>query len=91
MRLEWTTDALSDLARLYDFLVVVNPRAAGKAIVSLTGVPDRLVQFPRLGERLEQYAPHEIRRIVVGGYEIRYEIKDSVIHILHLFHGREDR
>ena len=91
MRLEWTTDALSDLERIYDFLVVVNPRAAAKAVQALIQAPKRLAQFPRLGEQLDPYGPHEIRRIVVGRYEVRYEIKDTVISILHLFHAREDR
>ena len=91
MRLEWTDDALSDLARLHDFLVIVNPSAAAKAVESLIQAPGRLVEFPRLGERLDQYAPHEIRRLIVGRYEIRYEIRNDVISILHLFHAREDR
>jgi plasmid stabilization system protein ParE len=91
MRLEWTTDALSDLTHLHDFLSMVSPRAATRAVSSLIQAPERLIQFPRLGERLEQYAPHEIRRIIVADYEIRYEIKNSVIQILHLFHGREGR
>jgi plasmid stabilization system protein ParE len=91
VRLEWTTDALSDLGRVHDFLVAVNPSAAAKAVRSLIQAPERLVEHPRLGERIEQYSSLEIRRIVVGRYEIRYEIKDAVISVLHLFHTRENR
>jgi plasmid stabilization system protein ParE len=91
MRVEWTTDALSDLARLHDLLVIINPKAAAKAVQSLIRAPERLAEYPRLGERIEQYASGEIRRIIVGRYEIRYEIRNSVISILHLFHTREDR
>jgi plasmid stabilization system protein ParE len=91
MSLEWTSDALEDLARLHDFLIEVNNKAAAKAVLALTAAPERLLEYPRLGERLEQFAPHEIRRIIVGRYELTYEIKGSAISILHVWHTREDR
>ncbi|MHA3790503.1 hypothetical protein [Sphingomonas sp. YL-JM2C] len=33
--------------------------------------PDRLLDYPRIGEKLEAYAPREVRRIIVGNYELR--------------------
>ena len=39
---------------------------------------------------LFQFEPREVRRILAGGYEIRYEIEDSVIYVLRLGHTRED-
>ncbi len=32
-----------------------------------------------------------MRRILVGPYEVRYEIKDSTIFIMRLWHAREGR
>jgi hypothetical protein len=32
-----------------------------------------------------------VRRILVGHYEMRYEIVDSTIYLLRLWHTREDR
>jgi plasmid stabilization system protein ParE len=91
MKIEWSDDALSDLRRFNEFLARVNPSAAAKAIQSLTSAPDRLIRHPRLGERIERYAPREIRRIIVGRYEIRYEVIGSVINILRIWHTHEDR
>ena len=91
MKLQWTGNALGDLARLHDFLAEVNPAAAAKAIQSLVAAPERLVEFPRLGERIERYAPRDVRRIVVGRYELRYEVTDTVITVLRLWHTRESR
>jgi plasmid stabilization system protein ParE len=91
MRIDWADDALSDLGRLHDFLAGVNPSAAAKLILSLTTAPERLIEHPRLGERIEQYAPREVRRLVVGRYEIRYEIAGSVVRVLRIWHTREDR
>lgn len=91
MELKWTTKAVSDLDRLYDFLALVNRRSAARTIQSLTAAPKRLLEQPRLGERLEEFEPREVRRILIGHYEMRYEIQHSTIYVLRLWHTREDR
>lgn len=91
MRLKWTSSASADLARLYDFLAPVNKRAAIRTVQSLIAAPGRLLGHPRLGERLDEFEPREVRRIFVGQYELRYEIQKSTIYVLRLWHTREDR
>lgn len=91
MQLKWTGKALSDLVRPHDFLVTVNRPAAARAVRSLTAAPTRLLEHPYIGEKLEEFAPREVRRILVGRYEIRYEIQESTIYVLRLWHTREDR
>lgn len=91
MDLKWTSKALSDLARLYAFLAPVNRPAAARAVQALNAAPARLLEHPRLGERLEEFNPLEVRRILVGHYEMRYEIRGSTIYVLRLWHTREDR
>lgn len=91
MDIRWTGKAISDLACLHDFLAPVNRRAAAEAVRGLAAAPSRLSQHPRIGERLEEFDPREVRRILVGKYEIRYEISGSTIYVLRLWHTREDR
>jgi plasmid stabilization system protein ParE len=91
MRLKWTSKALSDLVRLYEFLAPINNPAAARTVQSLTAAPSRLLEQPRIGERLHEFESHEIRRIFVGHYEIRYEIRESTVYVLRLWHTREDR
>nr|WP_159586461.1 type II toxin-antitoxin system RelE/ParE family toxin [Chelativorans xinjiangense] len=91
MRVEWTGDALSDLTRLHSFLAPLNPRAAAQIVRSLTAAPSRLLEHPRIGEKLEEFEPREVRRILVGNYEMRYEIRRSTIYIVRLWHTREER
>jgi plasmid stabilization system protein ParE len=91
MRIDWSVDAISDLGRLYEFLVGVNPSAAAKLISSLTAAPERLIEHPRLGERVERYLPREVRRLIIGRYEMRYEVSGPVIRTLRVWHTREDR
>ncbi|CAI9898926.1 type II toxin-antitoxin system RelE/ParE family toxin [Pseudomonas aeruginosa] len=92
MELKWTSKALSDLARLYEFLAAVNRPAAARTVQQLTVTPTTLLTNPRIGERLEEFEPRDVRRILVGHYEMRYEIAaDSTIYLLRLWHTREDR
>ncbi len=91
MELKWTSKGLSDLVRLHEFLSPVNKQAAAATVRSLTAAPAKLLAQPRLGERLEEFNPREVRRILVGHYEMRYEIQDLTIYVLRLWHTREDR
>lgn len=91
MRIEWTSKALGDLARLYEFLALLNQSAAARLVQSLTKAPNSLVNNPRMGEKLDEFLPREARRILVGQYEIRYEIQGDKLYILRVWHSREQR
>lgn len=91
MDLQWTSRALSDLARLHEFLALANKPAAARAAQALTKAPVILLTNPRLGERLSEFEPREVRLLLVGHYEMRYEIEESTVHILRLWHTRGDR
>ena len=91
MDLKWTSKALSDLARLHEFLAPVNKPAAARHVRSRAALPTSLLMNPRIAEQLEECEPREVRRILVGHYEMRYEIQESIIYVLRLWHTREDR
>ena len=91
MELKWTSKALSDLARLYEFLAPVNKPAAARTVQALTKAPTLLLGNPRIGEQLFQFEPREVRRILAGEYEIRYEVQGASIYVLRLWHSREAR
>ena len=88
---KWTSKALSDLERLHDFLAPVNKPAARRLVQSLAAAPARLIEHPRIGEALEEFEPREVRRLLVGQYEIRYEVRKDAIFLLRLWHTRENR
>lgn len=91
MKIKWTSKALSDLVRLYEFLAVKNRQAAAHTVQSLSAAPDRLLEQSRIGEKLDEFDPREVRRILIGRYEMRYEIQDTSIIVLRIWHTREDR
>lgn len=91
MRLRWTASAFDDLQRLHDFLAVASPAAAARTVRLLVAAPVRLTEHPRLGERLEEFGSREVRRLLAGAYEIRYEVRPGEVVVLSLWHMREER
>ncbi len=89
--IEWTSAALGDIGRLHSFLHEKNPEAAAQVVQNLTSAPEILLSNPRIGEKLFDFEPEEIRRLLVGQYEIRYQITQSKITIIRIWHTRENR
>lgn len=91
MILRWTTSAERDLVWLHAFLATINPRAAVQVVRQLIAGAEQLIQYPQLGVKLEEFLPRDVRRMIIGDYELRYELTDEAIYVLRLWHGREDR
>jgi plasmid stabilization system protein ParE len=89
--LRWTLAADADLRRIYELLEPVNPSAAVQAVRLVAARVRRIPAQPRLGERLPGFADREVRRVLVRGYEIRYEVSGVNLAVLRIFHAREDR
>ena len=91
MKLKWSNQAIADVAQLHEFLAQVNPTAAASTTQTLTVAPRLLLDRPQSGRQLDQYLPREVRRIIVGNYEMRYELVDLTVYILRVWHTREER
>ena len=91
MQVKWSRAALADLRRLYEFLESIDQPAAARTIQSLTAAPTRLMHQPRIGERLDEFEAREVRRLLVGNYEIRYELSTDALYVLRVWHTREHR
>lgn len=87
----WTARALDDLERLHAFLAAASPPAAASLIQRLVSAPDVLQAQPRIGTPLNDFRPREIRYLLVGPYELRYEVRPDAVWILRLWHTREQR
>ena len=91
MEIIWTRSALADLGRLHDFLAAANPRAAALVVERLVAGPDVLSTQPRLGTSLTDFLPRDVRYLLIGDYELRYEVAGERGWVLRLWHTREDR
>ena len=91
MGLRWTTSGNRDLVRLHAFLAPVDPRAAARAVTRILAGVKHIARHPHIGVQLDEFAPREVRKLVVGDYEIRYEVTRTDLFILRVWHVFEDR
>jgi plasmid stabilization system protein ParE len=85
MKFEWAIPARDDVRRLYNFLAQKNESAAAKVVRSLVDAPTTLLLNPRRGEIVVDYEPREVRRCIIGSYEMHYELKGDSLIILGFF------
>ena len=62
-----------------------------RTVQMLTAAPTKLPINPRIGEKVEEFSPREVRRLLISHYEVRYEIRSNTIYVLRLWHTRENR
>ena len=91
MGLRWTTSANRDLVRVHAFLDAADRAAAVRAVQRLITGAKRIARHPRIGVRLAEFEPREVRRLILGDYELRYEVRDDELVILRIWHVHEDR
>jgi plasmid stabilization system protein ParE len=91
MQLVWTTKAATGLVRLYEFLSMINKAAAASVVQTLTKAPVQLMLHPKIGQKVDGFDAREVRRILVGDYELRYELTQTHVYVLRIWHTRENR
>lgn len=91
MRMRWLSVSRRDLVRLHAFLQDVSPRSAARVIKMLSSAAKALPEFPHKGMRLDGFPEREVRALIIGDYEMRYEIAGDELIILRIWHVREDR
>jgi len=93
MRLVWLSQTQADIQRLYDFLIEQDPRAAERAVRGIQLGAQKLLDFPRVGRRMDDAT--ERRELFVpfgaGAYVLRYRIHADTIVVLRVWHSREER
>lgn len=90
MKIFYTLNAVRDLERLHNFIAEKNPKAAAEISQKLVDAVQRLIDFPMLGRKAKEEEDASLRDLITGNYIIRYFILQSEIHILRIWHGRED-
>ena len=90
MKLVYTDEAIEDLKRLREFIVIHNTSAAVRIAIELVGKIELLPDFPKIGTPVEMApVPDSIRDMVFGKYVVRYSVHTSAIITLRVWHGLE--
>ena len=88
-------EAIADLKRLREFIHVHNPAAASRAAKRIREAIHKIPHQPFLGRSMAEIDNPELRERFVpfgkAGYWIEYLVKSKEIHIVKIWHGKENR
>ncbi|WP_063889442.1 MULTISPECIES: type II toxin-antitoxin system RelE/ParE family toxin [Burkholderia] len=87
----WHPDALEDVARLYDFLVMNSPAAARRAAQIIVDAADLIAENPGIGAPRAEFREWAAR-FGRSSYVIRYAVLDGdEVLVTRVWHSREYR
>ena len=90
MIIQYTPEAIQDLARLREFIGVKNPLAAKRIGENILAGIEKLKPFPKIGLAVQHATePDKVRDLYVGNYTVRYLVGENLIYILRIWHGKE--
>jgi len=85
----WTGESERWLKNIHDYIAQEGyPDRAEKFVSELIVKGDSLKVFPEIGSVYLNRNGVDIRVVYYGHYRIAYRIKDDVVFILGVFHGR---
>jgi plasmid stabilization system protein ParE len=95
-RIVWLNAAVSDLARLREFIRVNNPAAADRAAKRIIQAVDKISAYPSIGRPVLDIKQKQAFRdlfipFAQGGYWLRYAVTKDEIVLVRIWHGRENR
>jgi plasmid stabilization system protein ParE len=91
-RLIWTPDALTDVQRLYRWLLSKDADAAKRAVATIRAGVRMLAQTPRIGRPVEEMDPEYREKLIDfgnSGYVALYRLEGETVAVLAVRHRKE--
>ncbi len=88
MQIDWTQQALSDLAEIEHYIEQDRREAARQVAAHLWTSVEHLAEFPELGKPGRRPGTREL---IIPPYVISYRVRSQCLQILSVWHGRRRR
>ena len=90
MKIVWTDPAVEDLRNLHSYIAKDSNEYASSFVEKIILSVDKLADFPKIGRVVPEADQEMIRELLYHNYRIIYRIKNELIEILTVVHGRRD-
>lgn len=90
MKILWTDPAIEDLRNLHSYIAKDSEEYASSFVERIILSVDKVADFPRIGRMVPEAEQENIRELLYHNYRIIYRIKNGIIEILTVVHGRRD-
>lgn len=87
----YSAEALADLERIIEFLLLSSPTAAAAAISQIRSAVDILEAHPRVGRRVDGHRRELVISYGAAGYLAlyRHDLRPEIVRVLRIRHQRE--
>lgn len=90
-KIRWTSEAITWLQDIYNYIANDNPAAAGAVVDGIYEKTQLLRLFPEIGYKYRTEPDGDIRILLYGHYRIAYLLsRDRNIDVLGVYHGALD-
>ena len=86
----WTVGAISDLREIFAFLNRDSEVYASVLTARIFEAVEKLGDYPYLGRMVPGYKDETIREIIVGNYRVVYRVREQLVGVIGLVHGRQN-
>ncbi len=91
MKVTYSPESIGDLQRVVEFVEPKKPLAARRIAIDIQEGVEKLKQFPMAGlPVINAFDPEQIRDLYVSNYTVRYLADSQRIHILRVWHNKEN-
>lgn len=89
-RLIWSPEARQDLANIYHYIKYDNRKAAKAVTDRLRKIVIGIPEQPWMGRKIPDHERDDLREVIHEHYRIVYELTDSDIYVLQIFHAAQE-
>lgn len=87
-RLIWSDQSLDDIAAIAAYIARDSTYYARTVVETILRLEDSIIQFPLMGRVVAEFADPNVRERLVYSYRVIYEVRDEVVQILTVIHGK---
>ena len=91
MTVLWSEESLADMERIFEFHAKFSIPVAMRVMSMIRRATNLPTVFPQAGRSCIQYNPRDVRDLVVGDYQLRYEVAGKAIRVVRVWHCKEER
>jgi plasmid stabilization system protein ParE len=90
MKILWTEPAIEDPRNLHGYIAKDSEAYASSFVEGIIFSVEKRANFPRIGRMVREADQETLRELLYHNYRIIYRIKNELVEILTVIHGRRD-
>ena len=87
MKVEWTSNAISQLRGIHDYIAKDSEFFAKRMVDRLTSRSIQIQEYPFSGQAVPEFGDESIREVIEGPFRLIYQFTTTATCVLAVIHG----